>query len=102
MARPPAGGGRNIRRARLALRDRRHGRPARRPAAGAPGRAAPFAVRRAKGLKSVVPVRNTCVAWRVGSWRVTLCLQFLLDGAIRIPEFQLTTETLSFALSLGP
>jgi hypothetical protein len=26
----------------------------------------------------------------------------LLDGAIRIPEFQLTTETLSFALSLGP
>jgi hypothetical protein len=31
-----------------------------------------------------------------------LALEYLLDGAMRIPEFQLTTETLSFALSLGP
>jgi hypothetical protein len=29
-----------------------------------------------------VPVRNTCVTRRFGSWRVTL-----FDGAIRIPEF---------------
>jgi len=43
--------------------------------------------------------QHLCCA-AVGSWRVRCALQYLLDGAI--PKFQLTTETLSFALSLGP
>jgi hypothetical protein len=56
-----------------------------------------------KMTQSGISVRAyTCVARCVGSWRVKLCAAILLAGDRRIPEFQLTAETLSFALSLGP
>jgi hypothetical protein len=53
--------------------------------------------KRTQCLCATLVLRGVSVA---GAQRCAL--QYLLDGAIRIPEFQLTTETLSFALPLGP